>query len=98
MSPFYTLGFYTLVFSGGIKWIMFPLNVFNIYPFLTNIPILYSLNTPENQRILGVFKKYKMGILATYELKNSQFSAAFAPGNWISMELMGILARHGLIC
>ena len=33
-------------------------------PFLANVPILYPLKTPENQRFSGVFRGYKMGTLA----------------------------------
>ena len=35
-----------------------------INPFLANIPILYPLKTPENQRFCGVFRGYKMETLA----------------------------------
>ena len=35
-----------------------------INPFLANVPILYPLKTPENQRFSGVFRAYKMGTLA----------------------------------
>ena len=33
-------------------------------PFLANVPILYPLKTPENQKFSGVFRGYKMGTLA----------------------------------
>ena len=33
-------------------------------PFLANVPILYPLKTPENQRFSGVFRGYKIGTLA----------------------------------
>ena len=33
-------------------------------PFLVKVSILYLLKTPENQRFFGVFRGYKMGILA----------------------------------
>ena len=33
-------------------------------PHLANVPILYPLKTPENQRFSGVFRGYNMGILA----------------------------------
>ena len=33
-------------------------------PILVNVPILYSLNTPENQKCFGVFKWFKMGTFA----------------------------------
>ena len=39
-------------------------NVFSVNPFLANIPILYPLKTPEKRSISGVFRRYKMGILA----------------------------------
>ena len=32
----------------------------HIKPFLVNVPILYSLKTPENKRFSGVFGEYKM--------------------------------------
>ena len=31
--------------------------------FLTNVPILYYLKTPQNQMFSGIFKVYKMGTL-----------------------------------
>ena len=63
--PILYLGF--LVFSGGIKWIMFPLNDLNFNPFLINLSILYSL------WFSSVFRGgYKMGILVTNELKASE--------------------------
>ena len=34
----------------------------NLFP--ANVPILYPLETPENQRFSGVFRGYKMGTLA----------------------------------
>ena len=42
-------------------------NIYNsekINPFLANVPILYPLKTPENQRF-SVFRRYKLGTLAT---------------------------------
>ena len=33
-------------------------------PFQANVPILYPLQTPENQRFSGVFRGCKMGALA----------------------------------
>ena len=39
-------------------------------PFLANVPILYPLKTPENQRFSGVFREHKMGILARNELRS----------------------------
>ena len=35
-----------------------------INPFLANVPILYTLKTPENQRFSGVFRGYKTRALA----------------------------------
>ena len=35
-----------------------------INPFLANVPILYPLKTPENQRFSGVFRGYKSTALA----------------------------------
>ena len=42
---------------------------FFINPFLANVPILYPLKTPENQRFSGVFKGFKMGTFARNALK-----------------------------
>ena len=42
--------------------------VVEINPFLANIPILYSLKTPENQSFSGVFRGYKMGTLTENRL------------------------------
>ena len=33
-------------------------------PFLVNVPILYPLETPGNQKASSVFRGYKMGIMA----------------------------------
>ena len=41
----------------------------DINPFLTNIPILYPLKIPENQRFSGDFRGYKMEALAKNVLK-----------------------------
>ena len=41
---------------------------FVINPFLTNVPILYSLKTLENQKFTGVFRGYKMRALTRTEL------------------------------
>ena len=38
-------------------------------PFLANVPILYPLKTPENQKFSGVFRGYKMETLARNGLK-----------------------------
>ena len=44
--------------------------VFELFnSFLANVPILYSLETPEKQRFFCVFKGYKKGTLARYGLK-----------------------------
>ena len=37
---------------------------FYVNPFLANVPILYPLKTPENQRFSGAFRGYKMGTMA----------------------------------
>ena len=37
-------------------------------PFLANVPILYPLKTPENQRFSDIFTGYKLGTLARNEL------------------------------
>ena len=42
------------------------LHFFN--PFLANVPILYPLRAPENQRFFGVFRGYKMEALARTEI------------------------------
>ena len=41
-------------------------------PFPVNVPILYPLKTPENQKFFGVFRGYKMGTLARNELNDLQ--------------------------
>ena len=38
-------------------------------PFLADVPILYPLKTPENQRFSVVFRGYKLGTLARYGLR-----------------------------
>ena len=38
--------------------------LFRINPFLANVPILYPLKIPENQRHSGLFRGCKMGTLA----------------------------------
>ena len=45
-------------------------------PFLVNVRILYPLETPENPRTSGVFRRYKKGILARNEL------IMYLNGNW----------------
>ena len=40
------------------------LHLLAINPFLSNVPILYALDTPENQRSSGVFRVYKTGTFA----------------------------------
>ena len=40
-----------------------------INPFQANVPILYPLKTPENQRLSGVFRGYKIETLARNGLK-----------------------------
>ena len=42
--------------------------IFN--PFLANGPILYPLETPQNQRFSGVFRGYKVGTLTGSGLMN----------------------------
>ena len=37
-------------------------------PFLANVPKLYPLKTPENQKVFGVFRGYKMGTMARNSL------------------------------
>ena len=60
--------------------------VFN--PFLANIPILYHLKTPENQRFSGVFRGYKMETLARNGLTKRIFFQikVFATVNRISQK------------
>ena len=41
-------------------------------PFLTNVPILYLLKTPENQRFFCVYRAYEMGTF---------------PKNWLMSDL-----------
>ena len=38
-------------------------------PLLANVPILYPLKILENRWFSGVFRGYKMGVLASYDLK-----------------------------
>ena len=40
-------------------------------PFLVNIPVLYSLKTPENISFTGVSTRYKMGTLARNGLRRN---------------------------
>ena len=42
-------------------------------PFLANAPILYPLQTPENQRFSGVFRGYKIGTLARNVLNSKTY-------------------------
>ena len=46
---------------------------FFINSFLANVPILYPLTTPENQRILIIFMGYKIETLVRDELRGNQF-------------------------
>ena len=39
-----------------------------VNPFLLKVAILYLTKTTENQRFSGVFRRYKIGTLAEYEL------------------------------
>ena len=41
----------------------------HIKPFLVNVPILYSLKTPENKRFSGVFGEYKMRAFLFRDIK-----------------------------
>ena len=43
---------------------LFVYTMILVNPFLANVPILYPLKTPENQRFSDVFRGYKMGTLA----------------------------------
>ena len=36
----------------------------HINPFLASVPILYPLKTPGNQKVSGVFREYKMRVMA----------------------------------
>ena len=45
-------------------FVKFSLQDLIVNQFLANVPILYSLKTPENFWFYGVFKGYKMGKLA----------------------------------
>ena len=36
----------------------------HIKPFLASVPILYPLKTPGNQKGSGVFREYKMRVMA----------------------------------
>ena len=46
------------------QWLSCAKEVVTLNPFLASVPILYPMKTPENQRFFGVFRRYKMGILA----------------------------------
>ena len=45
---------------------METIDVKSVNPFLANVPILNSLETPENQWFSGVFMGFKMEILAEW--------------------------------
>ena len=51
-----------MVVASGISSLIRSSLHFN--PFLANVPILYPLKTPENQRFSGVFRRSKKGTLA----------------------------------
>ena len=70
------------------KWSNF---ICDFNPFLVNVPVLYPLKTPENQRFFGAFKGYKMGSLPRYGLNKRNLSGIFRGYE------MGTLARTGLI-
>ena len=55
---------FVICFEAIIYLLLYNLHDCTFNPFLTNIPILYPLKTPENQVFFGVFRGYKMGILA----------------------------------
>ena len=55
----------TLRLNSSPHFIMVTLR---LNPFLANVPILYPLKTPENQRFSDIFTGYKMGTLARNEL------------------------------
>ena len=40
----------------------------HINPFLVSAPILYPLKTARNQKISGVFREYKMRVMAQNDL------------------------------
>ena len=48
-----------------------------IIPFLTNLPILYPLKTPENQRFSVVFRGYEMRALARNGFTTAKFQSHF---------------------
>ena len=58
--------------------------------FLVNIAILYPLKTPENQRVFGVFRGYKMEIFARKlpHKENSPCRGTKPPGPQITIYLM----------
>ena len=57
------------------------------YSFLANVPISYSLKTPENQMFFGVFKGHKMGTL----LKNGL-------NTLVTLLKVALLSLHPRIC
>ena len=44
--------------------VIIVLKISVINPFMANVPVLYTLKTPENLWFSGVFREYKMEILA----------------------------------
>ena len=66
---------YSLIFWLGsiFVFVSVQINLFDVDPFLTNVPILNHFKPPENTRkpkgISGVFKEYKMITLARNELR-----------------------------
>ena len=51
----------------SIGWFLYDSRIC-LNPFHANVPILYPLKTPENQRFSHVFKGYKMETLARNSL------------------------------
>ena len=66
-----------------------------INPFLANVPILYPLKTPENQKFSGVFRGYKIWTLARNGLRNRKYVVASIKVNVVIADLS--LFIHSLI-
>ena len=56
-------------------------NVDLLNPLMANVPILYSLKTTENLRFSGIFREYKMGILARSGLSQNVAYVAYKTQN-----------------
>ena len=56
-------------------FIKHPINVLSIFkvnPFLANVPILYTLKTPENRQFSAVIRGYKIGNIGQKWVKDTR--------------------------